>query len=310
MTSKRINGKDTARLATPGVVTPSPIDRESLTPWTAARVALGRAGASLPTAAHLAFLHDHARARDAVWGVVDFDELALGLEAMGVASVRVRSEARDRAEYLRRPDLGRRLDAESAARLAPCSRGARVAIVVAAGLSAEAVASNALVLLEALLPRLEAAVRRADKRGDAEAEPELADASGASEAVRDLVPGAVAAQLVGAVVLAEQARVAIGDPVAEALGAELVIVLIGERPGLSAADSLGCYLTWSPKTGTVDSQRNCISNIRLGGLAPAEAARRIAWLAAEALRLGVSGIALKDGSGSAPALDGDDGSSR
>lgn len=294
MTSKRINGKDAARLATPGVVTPSPVDRDSLTPWTAARVALGRAGASLPTAAHLAFLHDHARARDAVWGVVDFDELALGLEAIGLTSLRVRSEARDRAEYLRRPDLGRRLDAESAARLALCSRGGRLAIVVADGLSAEAVDANALLVLEALVPRLEAAVRGVDKRGDDEVEAGRAEATGAP--------------LVTVVVLAEQARVAIGDPVAEALGAELAIVLIGERPGLSAADSLGCYLTWSPKTGTADSQRNCISNIRLGGLAPVEAARRIAWLAAEALRLGVSGIALKDGSGSAPVLDVDDGS--
>ena len=293
MTSKRINGKDAARLATPAVVTPSPVDRDSLSPWTAARVALGRAGASLPTAAHLAFLHDHARARDAVWGVVDFEELALGLEAIGVAGVRVRSEARDRAEYLRRPDLGRRLDAESAARLALCSRGGRLAIVVADGLSAEAVDSNALLVLEALIPRLEAAVRGADKPVEGEA----GDA-----------PVAVEIPVVSLVVLAEQARVAIGDPIAEVLGAELSIVLIGERPGLSAADSLGCYLTWSPKTGMADSQRNCISNIRLGGIAPVEAARRIAWLAAEALRLGVSGIALKDGSGSAPALDVDDGS--
>lgn len=297
MTSKRINGKDTARLATLDIVTPSPVVRDSLTPWTAARVALGRAGASVPTAAHLAFLHDHARARDAVWGVVDFEELALGLEAIGVASVRVRSEARDRAEYLRRPDLGRRLDAESAARLAPCSRGGRVAVVVADGLSAEAVDSNALLVLEALLPRLEAAVRGADQPRDGKVEPGRVD-----------TPGAPGTSLLTVVVLAEQARVAIGDPVAEALGAELVIVLIGERPGLSAADSLGCYLTWSPKTGTADSQRNCISNIRLGGLAPVEAARRIAWLAAEALRLGISGIALKDGSGPGSALDMDDGS--
>lgn len=236
----------------------SPVARDTLARWTAARVALGRAGASLPTGAHLGFLHDHARARDAVWTAVDFDDIARRLESAGLATVRVRSRACDRAEYLRRPDLGRCLGADAEASLSSCANAARVVIVVADGLSAQAVQRNAVAVVEELIPQLAAAH--------------------------------VAVPLV---VLAEQGRVAIGDPIAVALGAELVIVLIGERPGLSAADSLGCYLTWSPRPGTPDSLRNCISNIRDGGLAPAHAARQIARLAIEALRRGVSGLELK-----------------
>lgn len=243
----------------PASIIPSPVDRAELGRWTAARVALGRAGCSLPTKAHLDFLHDHARARDAVWTAVDFDDLASRLAALGVTSVRVRSQARDRAEYLRRPDFGRLLDEAGDALLS--QRGARVqaAVVVADGLSAQAVHSNAVAVIESLLPQLE----------------------GAGVGV-------------GPVVLVEQGRVAVGDPIAMALGADVVIVLIGERPGLSAADSLGCYLTWSPRLGTADSARNCISNIRAGGLAPVQAARKIAWLACEAMRRRVGGLALKE----------------
>ena len=239
-------------------VTASPVARSTLVRWTAARVALGRAGASLPTAAHLGFLHDHARARDAVWTAVDFDDVARRLDSAGIATVRVRSRAHDRTEYLRRPDLGRCLDANAEASLSLCASAARVVVVVADGLSAQAVQSNAVAVIEHLVAQLAAA--------------------------RIAVP---------LVVLAEQSRVAIGDPIAVALGAEVAIVLIGERPGLSAADSLGCYLTWSPQVGTPDSLRNCISNIRAGGLAPAVAARQIAQVAIEALRRGVSGVALK-----------------
>lgn len=247
----------------PPAVTASPLPRDRLARWTAARVALGRAGSSLPTSAHLGFLHDHARARDAVWTAVDFDELARHLGAIGVVTAKVRSQARDRAEYLRRPDFGRLLDANAEATLlhyASAGTGPwRAIVVVADGLSAQATQINAPRVIEALLPQL-----------------------------------AKAGVTVGPVVLVEQGRVAVGDPIAVALGADLTIVLIGERPGLSAADSLGCYLTWSPRPGTPDSRRNCISNIRAGGLAPTEAARKIAWLAAQALRRGVSGLALKD----------------
>ena len=225
-------GKQLARVAEQAALTPSPISHDLLAGMTAARVALGRAGSSLPTRAHLSFVADHARARDAVWTAVDFDALAGNLEALGLATVRLRSEAADRVGYLRRPDLGRRLDAASVLRMAAASASpqSRIALVIA-------VLSACLV---------------------------------------------------------EQGRVAIGDPIGDALGSELVIVLIGERPGLSAADSLGCYLTWQPRVGTPDSRRNCISNIRAGGLSAIDAAARIARLAAEALRRRTSGIALKE----------------
>lgn len=237
------------------LVTVSPVPRSSLTRFTEARVGLGRAGSSLTTAAHLAFVGDHARARDAVWTAVDFEALATGFSSLGLRPHRLHSEARSREEYLRRPDLGRRLGADALARLsalAAASTG-RLALVVADGLSAEAVQVNALPVVAELLPRL------------------------GEEAVAD-------------VFLVEQGRVAVGDAVGEALGSELAVVLIGERPGLSAADSLGCYITWSPRTGTPDSRRNCLSNIRDGGLSAAVAAGRIAALVAEARRRRLTGV--------------------
>ncbi len=196
-----------------------------------------------------------------MWSAVDFDELDRRLRGLDVACVRVRSRAGDRDEYLKRPDLGRLLDDDSRAALSRCASSARAVVVVADGLSAQAIAINCAALIEALLPQL-----------------------------------AAAGIEVGAIVMVEQGRVAIGDPIAVELGAELSIVLIGERPGLSASDSLGCYLTWSPRPGTPDSRRNCISNIRAGGLAPVEAACKIAWMSAQALRLRVSGLELKDAS--------------
>jgi ethanolamine ammonia-lyase small subunit len=234
-------------------------------PWdalraaTTARVALGRAGAALPTAALLAFELDHARARDAVHQALDVDALASALGA-GRDVLRVRSAANDRATYLLRPDLGRRLSDESRAELdararTPCD----VAIVVADGLSALGVQSHAPALVEALLVQL----------GD------LA---------------------IGPFVVAGQARVALGDEVGCALGARLVVMVIGERPGLSSPDSVGCYLTFDPRRGRHDAQRNCVSNIRPQGLAPAVAAIRIAWLVRAALRLSLSGVGLKDDS--------------
>jgi ethanolamine ammonia-lyase small subunit len=237
----------------------SPVARDLLRRFTDARVALGRAGSSLTTKAHLQFVGDHARARDAVWTAVDFDLLAQQLEALGRRTVRVRSQAGDRATYLRRPDLGRRLDDDSVAGLAAeaVSPVGSIALVVADGLSAEAVRVQAALVVAALLPLL---------------------------AARAVVPTLV--------VLAEQGRVAIGDAIGAALGASLAIVLIGERPGLSAADSLGCYLTWAPKPGTPDSRRNCISNIRSGGLAPRPAAEKIAALVALMFERRMSGVGL------------------
>lgn len=243
---------------------PASTEVHPLRRFTDARVALGRAGTSLPTRAHLDFLHDHARARDAVWAAPDLDGLHRRLESAGLPVVRLRSCAPDRAVYLRRPDLGRRLADEDAERLrglaTPDGLGGerlRVGIVVADGLSAMAIDVNAAPVTIGL-------------------------ARGLCGQGVDLAP----------VALVEQGRVAIGDAIGEALGLALVIVLIGERPGLSAADSLGCYVTWAPRPGTPDSARSCISNIRLGGLVPEQAVACIADLARDIWRARVSGVAL------------------
>jgi ethanolamine ammonia-lyase small subunit len=235
----------------------------SLRGLTSARIALGRAGASLPTAQVLAFALDHARARDAVHLDFDAEGLAARLATLGLASIAVESAAPDRPTYLRRPDLGRRLSDASWARLGAAGSGsADIAIIVADGLSAAAVHGQAAPLIAALQPHIAAAGWR------------LAD-----------------------VVLARQGRVALGDQIGERLGARLTLMLIGERPGLSSPDSLGAYLTLGPRVGLTDAARNCVSNIRPAGLGYDEAAFRIAWLIREGLRLGLTGVALKDDSG-------------
>lgn len=176
----------------------------------------------------------------------------------------VRSRAENRHSYLLRPDLGRQLRDADRAALAPCPGG--IAFVVCDGLSATAVARQAVAVLARAVPALR-------RQGIA----------------------------VAPVVLAEQGRVALGDDVGEALGAEAVAVLIGERPGLSAADSLGIYLTWQPRRGRTDAERNCISNVRAEGLAPVAAADKLLWLINEMRRLRLTGIGLKDAQG-APQL--------
>lgn len=228
---------------------------------TEARVALGRVGASLPTAEVLGFALAHARARDAVHTALDAGALAEELTGLGLAPVTLCSAAPDRAAYLRRPDLGRRLGEGEAARLAP----ADVALVIADGLSSTAVAAQAVPFLTALLPGL----------------------TGLS---------------VGTVI-AQQARVAIGDEIGAAMGARVALVLIGERPGLSAADSLGLYLTFAPRPGRMDAERNCLSNIRAGGLPPPVAAETALWLLRESLRRGISGVGLKEGEIALPSPD-------
>jgi ethanolamine ammonia-lyase small subunit len=243
---------------------------DDMTPWAAlkqftdARIALGRAGTSLPTRQLLSFNAAHAAARDAVHAPADFAALAETLVAAGEVVLHVHSRAADRAEYLRRPDLGRALAPESLGELGgyPSSD---VVVVVADGLSAGALA-HVGPLLALLLPELRSA--------------------GLS---------------VGPVILARQARVALGDPVARALGARLVLVLIGERPGLSSPDSLGAYLTFAPQPLTRDSARNCVSNIRPAGLSVRVAAWRLAHLIREALRRELSGVALKDDGAEPPA---------
>ncbi|MER2265463.1 ethanolamine ammonia-lyase subunit EutC [Methylobacterium oxalidis] len=227
---------------------------------TPARIGLGRAGNGLPTREVLRFGLAHAEARDAVHAPMNAAAVAAAIEALGLRSVAVASRARDRATYLRRPDHGRRLSEEGAAALAAAA-GAPVdlALVVADGLSARAVHENAAGLVAAFLPY-------AEKAG------------------WSLAP----------VVVAEQARVALGDAIGAALRARAVAVLIGERPGLSSPDSLGIYLTFDPKPGRSDAERNCISNVRAAGLPQAEAAFRLSWLLGQALARGLTGVNLKD----------------
>lgn len=213
--------------------------------FTPARVALGRTGHSLPTRELLRFQLDHARARDAVYASLDPSTL-------GFDHVLVRSMACDRDEFLRRPDLGRRL--------AECTlvRGEfDAAIVIADGLSATAVHHHAAGVITALTPLLEG---------------------------WKLAP----------IVVALQARVAVGDEIGVALGAKMVAMLIGERPGLTSPDSLGIYLTWDPRSGRTDAERNCISNVRTEGISYELAARKLHFLMTEASRRKLSGVELKD----------------
>jgi ethanolamine ammonia-lyase small subunit len=235
---------------------PPPVRWADLRRFTQARVALGRAGNGLPTTPHLEFQAAHAAARDAVHAELDVAGLQLALRGDGIDSVAVRSAAPDRRSYLMRPDLGRRLGEGEADRIPPIP-GA-MALVVCDGLSAVAVQRHALSLLALLMPRL-----------------------GPSGPV-------------GPVVIAAQGRVALGDAIGEAMQAEAVAVLIGERPGLSTADSLGVYLTWQPRVGRTDAERNCISNVRPDGLPVAAAAEKLLWLIAAMRRLRLTGVDLKD----------------
>lgn len=226
---------------------------------TPARIGLGRAGSFLPTREVLRFGLDHAQARDAVHTPMDAAAVARAVGALGFPTLRAASRAPDRATYLRRPDLGRRLAQADRAALDGEAGGADLALVVADGLSARAVHEGAAPLLAAFRPH-------AERHG------------------WHLAP----------VVIATQARVALGDEAGAALRARAVAVLIGERPGLSSPDSLGIYLTLGPRVGRADSERNCISNVRAAGLGHDLAAFRLAWLLERALTLGLTGVRLKD----------------
>jgi Ethanolamine ammonia-lyase, small subunit len=237
-----------------------------LNPWqelkqfTAARIALGRTGVSLPTHALLQFGLAHAQARDAVHQPLQSAPLISGLEAIGQNVLELHSAARHRDEYLRRPDLGRRLSAESRAQLKSHDKApVDLAIVIADGLSSTAIAHHALPLLKQWLPQLA-------QRGIS------------------LAP----------IVIAHQARVALGDEVGELLKARMVVVLIGERPGLSSPDSLGLYLTWQPVVGRLDAERNCISNVRPEGLDYPQAIHKLQWLLEQAFLRRLTGVGLKD----------------
>jgi ethanolamine ammonia-lyase small subunit len=242
-------------------------------PWarmraaTPARIGLGRAGSSIATRDHLAFQLAHAKARDAVHEPFDLAALIDRLRERGIEAVQLHSAAADRPTYLARPDLGRRLDDASRARLAAMAREYDLVFVLADGLSAGAVTSHARPLLDASLPQL----RRDGWR-------------------------------IGPVAVVEQGRVAVGDEIGGILGAALVCILIGERPGLTSADSLGAYLTWQPAIGRTDSERNCLSNIRPAGMAYAEAARRLVYLCTQARLRRCTGIMLKDETPAIPPL--------
>ncbi|MRX10419.1 ethanolamine ammonia-lyase subunit EutC [Pseudoduganella sp. FT25W] len=277
----------------------------TVNPWaelrrlTAARIALGRSGVSQPTAPQLEFQLAHARARDAVHLALDVAALGEALSvASGLPCVSLHSAAPDRHTYLQRPDLGRQLNAASRDTLAStatatatatappaasaaagatattveprsttpaASAGASgaarydLALVVADGLSALAIEQNAAPFIRALMARL-------------------------SEEQWRLAP----------IAIVQQGRVAIGDDIAHLLHAQAVVVLIGERPGLSSPDSMGLYLTWAPRPGLTDASRNCISNVRPEGLTWEAAAFKLHYLLSESRRRQLSGVALKD----------------
>jgi ethanolamine ammonia-lyase small subunit len=242
-------------------------DLLALRRFTPARIGLGRTGSGQLTATSLQFMLDHARARDAVHAVLDFETLGQSLRERGWSVVRVHSAAGDRTEYLRRPDLGRCLSPIGRPVFEDGMRGSDVAIVAADGLSALAIETNLVPVLDHLRPLLLARRRT-----------------------------------IGPLVLVEQGRVAIGDEIGQLLDAKLVVVLIGERPGLSAADSLGAYITWQPRIGAMDSSRNCISNIRPAGLSPEEAARQTLDVIEQAFAHEMTGVRLNDLRAVAPAV--------
>lgn len=234
----------------------------SLKEFTAARIAIGRVGTSIPLQQSLEFKLAHAHARDAVYSTLDADNLTDKLKALEMTVLHLHSKALSRHKYLKRPDHGRQLSEESTALLTDHSTEADVAIIIADGLSAAAVNENAYKLLKLLVAKLKAADYK-----------------------------------IATACLVEQGRVAIGDDVAYGLNAKFSLVLIGERPGLSSADSMGAYLTYDPKPGLTDESRNCISNIRPHGLTHKQAADKIFYLINESFKRKLSGVSLKDNAG-------------
>jgi ethanolamine ammonia-lyase small subunit len=250
---------------------------QALRQFTAARIALGRAGVSLPTAPQLAFQLAHAQARDAVHLALDADTLRTQLLQAGIPGAEacqvLDSAAVDRLTYLQRPDLGRRLSDAARAQLSSAvgitqaqeDRIYDLAFVIADGLSSLAIARNAV-------PFLQAVQQRIAPRNWTQAPPTIV----------------------------RQGRVAIGDEIGSLLRTRLVVVMIGERPGLSSPDSMGLYLSWMPRTGMTDAERNCISNVRPEGMRYDEAAGKLDYLLAEAHRRGLTGVGLKDESAGDP----------
>ncbi len=256
---------------------------ESLRKFTDARIGLGRSGVSVPTKHLLDFQLAHARAQDAVHSPLQTEQLIDNLVQQSWCPAglpfQLHSQAEHRAEYLQRPDLGRRLNSGSQQILQDhqhpkAAQGERydLAIAIVDGLSARAIEDNCLPFLAQLVP---------------------------------LLTGHKQPWKIAPLAIVEQGRVAVGDHVGELLNARCVLVLVGERPGLSSPDSLGLYLTWNPKVGHTDALRNCISNVRPAGYRFPEAARKALYLLNEARHLEISGVNLKDRSDDS-ALEQDD----
>lgn len=268
------NGYHARRPDTPGDPDASPAVRQApgalapfveADPWanlkayTRARIALGRAGSSIPTDEILRFGYAHAAARDAVHVPLDTAALEQQLHQAGFETLQVQSAAPDRHTYLLRPDLGRKLNDVSASLLAAYPQKVfDLLLLVGDGLSSLAVKNHARPVLE------------------------------------EICRIAPSTWKIAPVVIATQARVALTDEVGTLLKARVVLMLVGERPGLTSPDSLGIYLTYEPRAGRQDSERNCISNVRPEGLGYHAAARKAVWLAGEAMSLRLSGIGLKD----------------
>jgi len=235
---------------------------ESLKEFTAARIAMGRVGSSIPLTQYLEFKLAHAHARDAVYSELNSDAISYYLRHLDLPILKLHSKAENRNQYLQRPDLGRLPSDQSVDIIKEHAGQYDICIIIADGLSAHAVNSNAVQLVECLLHLFKAVKYK-------------------------LAPICITAQ----------SRVALADHIAHGLGAQLSIMLIGERPGLSSADSVGAYLTYNPKPGLTDESRNCVSNIRPEGLTHDLAAEKIFYLVREAFKRKLSGVELKDNAG-------------
>ena len=232
-----------------------------LSKYTESRIALGRAGGSMPTKPLLKFQLDHARARDAIASELNIFSLENQLNEINLPHIKLASKAQDRAEYLKRPDLGRRLNDQSAVMLRQDQQpGSDIGIVVADGLSAAAIDIHFIPFLKEIIPLLQ--YKKIS---------------------------------FSPVCLVERGRVAIADEIGGQLGCKLVFICIGERPGLSSPHSMGIYMTYEPQLGKTDESRNCISNIRSQGLSTKIAARKLIFLIEQSLRLKLSGVHLKEG---------------
>lgn len=233
---------------------------KALKEFTPARIAIGRTGTSIPLTQLLAFNLAHAHARDAVYSELDVDKLQADLQQFELPVLQLHSQAAYREQYLQRPDLGRLLDDDSKMQL----KGAAgdIVIIIADGLSATAVNHHAVGLMKVLIPQL-----------------------------------TLAGFTIAPLCMVKQGRVAVADDIGKAVKAKVSLILLGERPGLSSADSMGAYLTYNPKPGLTDEARNCISNIRPHGLSSKIAAKKIIYLIQEAVKRKLSGVALKDNAG-------------